>query len=94
MTIFKTKVFRIINTIFTLTCLYQLLCILDMCLIGILFVIDVLSLSISIIRTVLLLRMSGACWRKTNRQDGVGSVRDGEQLPLNRYILQVQTLYN
>ena len=31
MTIFKTKVFRVVNTIFGLTCLYQLLCILDMC---------------------------------------------------------------
>ena len=93
MAIFKTKVFLVVNTIFSLTCLSSTLVFLRY-VSGIFFIMDVLSFSISITRTVLLLRMSGAYWRKTNRQDGVGSVRDGEQLPLNRYMLQVQTLYN
>lgn len=34
--------------------------------------------------------MSDVCWRRTSRQGGAGSVRDGERVQQNSYILQVK----
>ena len=46
--------------------------------------------SFYVARIVSLLRMSDVCWRRTSRQGGAGSVRDGEQVQQNSYILQVK----
>lgn len=49
--------------------------------------------SVYVTRIVLLSHMSGVYWRRTSKQDGVGSARDGEPVLQNRYMLQVKVYY-
>ncbi|KAJ7376427.1 establishment of epithelial cell polarity [Desmophyllum pertusum] len=46
--------------------------------------------NVYVTRIVLLSRMSGVYWRRTSRQGGVGSARDGEPVLQNRYMLQIR----